>query len=161
MKVTLFNEASRGNINVHDSNNKIINIPIRELKFRVSVYGILKENNKLLVTYNPLINQYNIPGGGVELGENLANALNREFREESGIEVGIVKLLDVKEDFFAYHEEYAHSILIFYEVKQTGGVLMTESNGEDSEKVEYLTLEKIRKVAFPELFLTVLEESLK
>ena len=38
---------------------------------------------------------WEFPGGGVEFGETLADALRREIREEYGIEISVVCLLDV------------------------------------------------------------------
>lgn len=38
---------------------------------------------------------WEFPGGSVELGERLADALKREMREEYGIEIAVGELLDV------------------------------------------------------------------
>jgi 8-oxo-dGTP diphosphatase len=38
---------------------------------------------------------WEFPGGGVEFGETLAEALQREIREEYGIDIRVGKLLDV------------------------------------------------------------------
>jgi len=38
---------------------------------------------------------WEFPGGSVELGEQLADALRREMREEYGIEISVGELLDV------------------------------------------------------------------
>jgi mutator protein MutT len=38
---------------------------------------------------------WEFPGGSVEFGETLAEALRREIREEYGIEIAVGKLLDV------------------------------------------------------------------
>ena len=38
---------------------------------------------------------WEFPGGSVEFGETLANALQREMREEFGIEIAVGELLDV------------------------------------------------------------------
>jgi 8-oxo-dGTP diphosphatase len=38
---------------------------------------------------------WEFPGGSVEFGETLADALRREMREEYGIEIAVLELLDV------------------------------------------------------------------
>ena len=38
---------------------------------------------------------WEFPGGAVEFGERLADALRREIREEYGIEIAVGELLDV------------------------------------------------------------------
>jgi len=66
----------------------------------VAVGGIIFDKESfLLVKRNrePAMGQWSLPGGVVELGETLEEALKREINEEVSIEVGIggpVRLLD-------------------------------------------------------------------
>jgi 8-oxo-dGTP pyrophosphatase MutT (NUDIX family) len=57
--------------------------------------------------------KYQLPGGGVETGERIEDALRREVREETGIEVEVERFLGFKEDFFYYDpwDEAYHSLL--------------------------------------------------
>lgn len=55
---------------------------------RTGVYGIALQNNKLLVVKQkkgPFSGQYDLPGGRIEAGETIEEALRREFREEVGL----------------------------------------------------------------------------
>ncbi|NOQ37351.1 NUDIX domain-containing protein [archaeon] len=47
-----------------------------------------------------------VPGGHLELGETLEQAIRREIKEETGMEVSDIKLVGVKESIFSkeYHK---------------------------------------------------------
>ena len=62
--------------------------------FNVRVYGLLVNNqNEILVSDEFEYDQYfsKFPGGGVELGEGLIEALKREFVEECNAEIEVVE----------------------------------------------------------------------
>ena len=48
----------------------------------------------------PLKGQWSIPGGALELGETLAQGVVRELREETGLEVRVLDLIEVFERIF-------------------------------------------------------------
>lgn len=43
----------------------------------------------------PYINRFDLPGGSLEDGETLSEAMKREFLEETGIEIEIIKNIGV------------------------------------------------------------------
>jgi 8-oxo-dGTP diphosphatase len=60
--------------------------------FNVRVYGLLfDEQNRLLVSDEFIRGNYftKLPGGGLEFGEGTRDCLQREFMEETGLEVEI------------------------------------------------------------------------
>lgn len=61
---------------------------------RPGVYGILLLNGALLTTHqiNPLP-EYQLPGGGIDKGEQPIAALHREVMEETGYHIGGVRRL--------------------------------------------------------------------
>jgi len=59
-----------------------------------AVAGVIVHNqNVLLVKKNATDNIWSFPGGAVELGETLQNALIREVHEETSIEVDVLRLI--------------------------------------------------------------------
>ena len=66
----------------------------------VGVGGVVIEGDQVLLVRRarePLRGQWSLPGGLVEVGEKLAEAVRREIAEETGLTVrveGIVKVLD-------------------------------------------------------------------
>ena len=61
--------------------------------FNVRVYGLLVNDKNELLLSDEQFNSFmftKFPGGGVELGEGLIDALKREFIEECNLEIEIV-----------------------------------------------------------------------
>ncbi len=62
--------------------------------------GIVLKGDKLLLTYAAKIDQYGIPGGGLEGEEGLAECCAREIAEETGVVVSVM------EEYLTVHEFY-------------------------------------------------------
>ena len=64
----------------------------------VGVGGVVIENGRALLIRRgsePLLGQWSIPGGTLELGESLENGVTRELKEETGLTVRIVEMIEV------------------------------------------------------------------
>jgi ADP-ribose pyrophosphatase YjhB (NUDIX family) len=139
-----FGEPKTKTINAFNKNGERISRPSQNFKLRVGVYGLLKEHGKLLMQHNPVLKGFALPGGAVDIGETLDAALIREFKEETGLEIKPIKVLDVIEDFYTYEEFDAHSIFILYEVKRIGGQLLTQTNEEqDSDQALFMSPQEL------------------
>lgn len=103
-------------------------------KFRIALYGVLIDQGRVLLTSTRVPSGVitNFPGGGLELGESPVEALKREFREETGIEVEIARLVFASQQF-QRNPEYPHEQLmhIYYLVRHTKGSLRLSGNDED------------------------------
>ncbi|MDF2587614.1 MAG: hydrolase [Anaerocolumna sp.] len=64
---------------------------------RVNARGIVIHNNKILLNQFGDGNYYNIPGGGIESGETVKQAVVREIYEETGLNVTVGDLIYVLE----------------------------------------------------------------
>lgn len=66
----------------------------------VGVGGVLIEGNRTLLIRRgtePLLGQWSIPGGTLELGETLVEGVARELLEETGLVVKVLDLIEVFE----------------------------------------------------------------
>lgn len=68
-------------------------------RIRVAVNGfVLQDDRVLLVEFDDVSGlHYNLPGGGVEVGETLEEALHREIEEETSLHVSVERLLLILE----------------------------------------------------------------
>lgn len=65
---------------------------------RIGVGGVVVVDGRVLLIRRakaPLLGRWTIPGGTVELGETLEQALAREMEEETGLEVEPIEMLTV------------------------------------------------------------------
>jgi 8-oxo-dGTP diphosphatase len=62
---------------------------------RVAVYAVIMEQGQVLLAHRNDIDWWNLPGGGMETGETVEEAIQREVREETGLEIEVEKLIGV------------------------------------------------------------------
>ncbi|HEV3252826.1 MAG TPA: NUDIX hydrolase [Candidatus Acidoferrales bacterium] len=85
----------------------------------VGVGGVvIRDGRALLIRRGspPLEGQWSIPGGTLELGETIAEGVRRELREETGLEVHVLDLIEVFDRIFPDGEgrpQY-HFVIIDY-----------------------------------------------
>jgi 8-oxo-dGTP diphosphatase len=91
----------------------------------------------------PLHREWSIPGGSVEHGEKLTDALTREVREETGLEIEIVGLIDVLDAIIPdpVGQRTLHYVLIDYASHATGGELKAGSDATDAAWVPVARLD--------------------
>ena len=119
---------------------------------------ILDQERVLLVRrgQEPLKGQSSLPGGALELGETLEAGIRREVREETGLEVEPVRIIEVL-DRISHGEDGRiryHYVLVDYLCRVTGGSLACASDAvdakwtawDDLDGVAEFTVEVIRKV---------------
>lgn len=58
-----------------------------EVVYRPSARGIIIKDGKVAMVHSAMYDYYKFPGGGIEEGESPAEAMIREVKEESGLEV--------------------------------------------------------------------------
>ncbi|MBB6610020.1 NUDIX hydrolase [Pontibacter sp. Tf4] len=125
-------------------------------KVRVRVCGICIQDEKLLlVRHQATIRNRDFwapPGGGLQFGESLADCLKREFLEETGLIVEVGRFLFVNE----FMQAPLHAIEFFFEVKATGGELITGHDPEATpemqliEEVAWKTKHQVREIPLPD-----------
>lgn len=133
-----------------DIKGKTYQVGANELLFRPAVYGVIVKEGKILMSKQ--WDGYDIPGGGIELGEPTEDALIREVKEETGLDIKMGKILHCDHSFFKlpFKGNYVHSIHMYYECQITGGELSTDFLDENEQKYadkpEWIDLSKIKDI---------------
>lgn len=94
------------------------------MKSRVIVVALIEKDDKVLLGrkpdgVGPYPDTWHIPGGGINLGEeSLEDAVRREVREETGLEVTDIERVRFDEDFEPNkHGEMVHYIFLGFRMK--------------------------------------------
>jgi ADP-ribose pyrophosphatase YjhB (NUDIX family) len=97
---------------------------------RVAAYGLARDGDRVLLTRlrrGAEAGRWTLPGGGLEFGERPRDAVVRELREETGLDVAVGDLLDgdaeLHRDLRAGRRWEAHAVRFLYAVTVLGGTL--------------------------------------
>lgn len=118
----------------------------------VGVGGVIVKDGRAIIVKranDPYKGQWSIPGGHVELGESLRDAVRREMREETGLAVEVGPVIEVFERIQAgehppdrpsgSHIRY-HFVIIDYLCTCAGGELCA---GDDAADAKWVTSEEL------------------
>ncbi len=122
-----------------DRYGKTHKIPIEKFSVRISANGVLKNGNKVLMVKDTWQKKWEFPGGGANIDESLEEAVAREFEEETGLKVKIVKFICFKEGYL-YQEDKDrawHTYRFFFEVEKISGEIRVKGNGDDVLAAEF------------------------
>jgi len=110
----------------------------------VGVGAVIIEQNRVLLVQRgrePLKGKWSLPGGMLELGESLAEGVVREVREETGL---IVEVLELVELLDRVHRESIpdgervryHYVIADYLCRVVGGTLQASSDADAVRWIE-------------------------
>jgi 8-oxo-dGTP diphosphatase len=124
--------------------------------FNLRVYGLLIQDDKVLVTHEHRagIIMTKFPGGGLEKGEGLAEGLKREFIEEMNLEVEVKDIFYVNEFLQISSFNEADQLISFYfrvESHDHSSILLSSDKAslkKGQQIFEWVSIKDLRKEEF-------------
>jgi 8-oxo-dGTP diphosphatase len=107
---------------------------------------------------DPLKGYWSLPGGILEVGETLDEAIRREVREETGLVVEPVEVVELFERIMRDAEGRAeyHYVLVDYLCRVTGGKLEA---ADDASRAQWFEREELVGLRLTEGTLPVIEKA--
>lgn len=114
---------------------------------KVIASALVKNNGKYLFVREVLEsgNHYWIvPGGHVEFGETIEDAARREIKEETNLDIEIVKFLGFKE---AIHTKYDyHTVIFFFLAKALNGIDLDRATDKKVLDAKFFSREELKSL---------------
>ena len=113
---------------------------------KLTVDGILISEEKILLIKRgnpPFKEDWALPGGFVDYGETTEDAIIREYKEETGLNVEIKELIGVYSD--PNRDPRGHTISVVYDLSKIDGIL---KSGDDAIDACFFPLSDLPTLAF-------------
>ena len=129
----------------------------------IGVGALILKRDRILMAQRgkePLKGWWSLPGGALETGETLADGVRREVREETGLDIRPLGVLEIFERIMrdaSGAPEY-HYVLIDYMCRVIGGTL---APGDDVCAVEWVRLCDLPQLEITEGTLEVIEKAFR
>lgn len=138
----------------------------------VGVGAVIVDRGRVLVArrgHPPLEGHWTLPGGVLELGETLVEGVTREVKEETGLEVEPVELVELLERIHCRDGEWTdgeraggriqfHYVIADYLCRVTGGVLEASSDADAVQWIERSEWEKPSALELDSITVRVIEK---
>lgn len=112
----------------------------------LTVDGIVLLNHRLVLIRRknpPFEGQHALPGGFVEYGETVENAVVREVQEETGLHTKVKQLVGVYSD--PDRDPRGHTVTVVFELDVVGGELRA---GDDAASAEAFDTDNLPELVF-------------
>ena len=110
-------------------------------QFTIGVFGIVFDGKgRVLLCHRRDYDLWNLPGGGLEVGESPTEGVIREVKEESGLDVVISRLVGI------YSKPERNDIIFSFVCKRIGGELLLN---DEADRIEYFEIDSIPKNTSP------------
>ncbi len=113
------------------------------------VFCVLRPNGKAIIVtceeYPEGI--FRIPTGGINYGEDIIKAVERETREELGLQTKIIKFCGVIQTRLECDEDYVMFYSYLFIMSEIGGKLLEDATDDEISEIREVKIEQLQSVA--------------
>jgi len=143
---TVLTETGKKILKIYLEKEKMVEKALNFPSPYLTVDGIILHKNRIVLVKRknpPFKNCYALPGGFVDYGETVENAIVREVKEEAGLETKIKNIFGVYSD--PERDPRGHTVTIVYELNVIAGKM---KSGSDAKDVKLFSLNNLPELAF-------------
>jgi ADP-ribose pyrophosphatase YjhB (NUDIX family) len=134
----------------------------------VGIGGVIIDQGRALLIRRgsePLLGEWSIPGGTLELGETLEEGVARELLEETGLTVRVIELIEVFDRIYVESTAGAseerkgprfHYVIVDYLCERVSGEAVA---GSDATDVAFASEEELEKYRLTETATRILKKA--
>ena len=128
----------------------------------VGVGAVVLDADRVLLVkraHEPLKGEWSLPGGAVDLGETLQQAIQREVREETGLDVEVGPVVDILDRITrdADGRVQFHYVLVDFLCRPAGG---TVQSGSDAEAAVWAERSELGRYGVAEVTIRVIDKAI-
>lgn len=128
----------------YDQNGRSAPLPPEQITFSPAAYGILIENNQVLLQRHPITELWRLPGGVLAGQETPGQAVRRHFRAVTGMTPLLGPLLHVEEQHLLLEEEKGlHLSVLYYVLERPTALVAGLINFDHPQRPEWIPLDAL------------------
>lgn len=126
------------------------------MKYPISIKGVLVKNGQILLVKNER-NEWELPGGRIEIGESPEQCLKREMYEELKIDIKILNIIGTRL-FEVIQEQYVFLVAFLCEMAEENETIEIS---EEHIDYKWFKVEKLPRNQLPKEYIELIEMTIK
>lgn len=128
-----------------DVSGNLIAVPRSNLLFSPAVYGVLIENQRVLLQEEPKSRLYHPPGGRIPAEQTTAQALRQHFRAATGLTPEVGQLLMVQDEYRLENNQGWHLAVMYYALDRPAAGRASLVDFDKLTKPEWVSVNDLKR----------------